>query len=121
MMLVCAHCKAETEFPRKKGKMSYFLILARISNCIRTPLNIQNFTIPISKHMPNKEKLQYCHYSPQIRAALREENFHWNSNTVISLMTNSLNLNSSYLKIFYKTFNDSLYILEVQKSKFANI
>ena len=67
-----------------------------------------------------EQKLQYCHYSPQIRAARREENFHWNSNIVISLMANSLNLNSAYLKIF-TNLSMIAYIIEFQKSKFANI
>ena len=98
----CAWCsfvhivKLKLNFQGKRENEFFFLILAHISNCNWTPLNIQNFTIPISKHMP-EQKLQYCHYSPQIRAARREEKFHWNSNIVISLMANSLNLNSAYL------------------------
>ena len=38
---------------------------------------------------------------------LQAQNFHWNLNFAISLMANSLNLNFAYLKVFFKSFNDS--------------
>ena len=51
---------------------------------------------------------------------LREENFHWNLNSAISLMANSLNLNYVYCFIF-RNLSMIAYLIEIQKSKFANI
>ena len=53
-------------------------------------------------------------------STLQEGKFHWNINFAISLMANSLNLNSTYLKIF-KIFSMIAYTIEVLRSKFSNI
>ena len=61
----------------------------------------------------------YIHGEP---FALQEENFHWNSNFAISLITNSLKLNSAYrYNIIFKNLTMIAYMIEIQKSKFANI
>ena len=49
-----------------------------------------------------------------------EENFNWNLNFAVSLIANSLNLNPAYYYIFWN-LSIIAYIIEVQKSKFANI
>ena len=49
-----------------------------------------------------------------------EENFNWNLNFAVSLIANSLNLNPAYYYIFWN-LSMIAYIIEVQKSKFANI
>ena len=51
---------------------------------------------------------------------LNEENFCWNLSFAISLMANSLNLNSAYYSIF-RNLSKIGYMIEGQKSKFANI
>ena len=51
---------------------------------------------------------------------LQEANSHWNLNLAISLMAYSLNINSAYYFIF-RNLSMIAYIIEVQKSKFANI
>ena len=51
---------------------------------------------------------------------LQEEKFHWNLNFAISLMANSLNFNSAYYTSF-RNLSIIAYIIEIQKSKFANI
>ena len=48
------------------------------------------------------------------------KNFLWNFNFAISLMKNLLNLNSAYYSIFRK-LSMMAYIIEIQKSIFANI
>ena len=49
-----------------------------------------------------------------------QKNFHRNLNLAISLRTNSLYLTSAYYYIF-KNFSMIAYLIEIQKSKFANI
>ena len=51
---------------------------------------------------------------------LQEEDFHWNLNFTISLMANLLNVNSVYLKSF-RNLLMTAYIIEIQKSRVANI
>ena len=51
---------------------------------------------------------------------LQAENLHWNLNFAISLMVNSLNSNSAYDTIFIN-LSMIAYMIEIQKSKFANI
>ena len=52
--------------------------------------------------------------------ALQEEHFYWILNFAISLMANSLNLNSAYYYIF-RNLLMMANIIQIQKSKFANI
>ena len=51
---------------------------------------------------------------------LQVENFHWNLNFATSLMVNSLYSNSAYKQLF-RNLSMIGYIIEIQKSKFANI
>ena len=53
-------------------------------------------------------------------STLKEENFYWNLNFVISLMANSLNLKFAYSFIF-RNLSTIAYIIEIQNSKFANV
>ena len=55
-----------------------------------------------------------------IYPTLREENSHWNLSFAISLLANSLNLNSVYYYI-YGRISMRGYIIEIQKQKLANI
>ena len=56
------------------------------------------------------------------KETMNEENFHWNSNIAILPMANSLNLNSAYIYIyfFFRDLSMIAYIIETQKSKFAD-
>ena len=45
--------------------------------------------------------------------------FHWNLNLAILLMANSLNFNPAYHHIF-ENLSMIVYIIEIQKLKFAN-
>ena len=51
---------------------------------------------------------------------LQKENFHSNSNFVISLMVNSQNLNFVYYNIF-RNLSMTAHIIEIRKPKLANI
>ena len=56
----------------------------------------------------------------EIQSTLQKENFHWNINFAISLMTNLVNLNSAYYYIF-RNLSMTAYLIEIQKSTLANI
>ena len=51
---------------------------------------------------------------------LQEEKFHRNSNFTISLIANSLNLSSAHYYII-RNLSMIVYMIEIQKSKLANI
>ena len=52
---------------------------------------------------------------------LQEENFLWNLNLAILLMANSLNFKTAYYCIFRNLSMIAYIVVEIQKSKFANI
>ena len=56
----------------------------------------------------------------EIQSTLQEENFHRNLNFAISLMTNLVNLNSTYYYIF-RYLSMTAYFIKIQKSTLANI
>ena len=61
-----------------------------------------------------------CNFTGRRVSTLQEENFHWNFNFAILLMENSLSLNIAHLKIFIN-LSMIAYVIQIQKSKFANI
>ena len=55
-----------------------------------------------------------------IEVLIQEEKCEWNLNFAISLMANSLNLNSTDYNTF-RNLSMIAFVIEIQKSKFANI
>ena len=48
---------------------------------------------------------------------LQEKDFHPNKNFAISLMANSLNLNSIYLLLYFRNLSSIAYIIEIKNQK----